>query len=189
MPSEPHRSPHPHLPQHASDAERPARQGGGQLGAEKAEALLSARLAPDMFPLATQIRFASSRPMTGRGACAAKSTRRTSRISSTKAERWRASRHPGGGPPPHRSGDGASRQLRPRCARRRSGGRSDRPRPANGHDLRHDARRFARDWALSQIYFHVMAAYAILRNEELRDRQARLLCPYMFAYLRADEPS
>jgi hypothetical protein len=29
-----------------------------QLGADKAEALLSARLAPDMFPLATQLRFA-----------------------------------------------------------------------------------------------------------------------------------
>ena len=29
-----------------------------QLGPEKAEALLSARMAPDMFPLATQIRFA-----------------------------------------------------------------------------------------------------------------------------------
>ena len=30
-----------------------------QLGAERAEALLSARLAPDMFPLATQVRFAA----------------------------------------------------------------------------------------------------------------------------------
>ena len=29
-----------------------------QLGADKAGALLSARLAPDMYPLATQIRFA-----------------------------------------------------------------------------------------------------------------------------------
>ena len=29
-----------------------------QLGAEGAQALLSARLAPDMFPLATQVRFA-----------------------------------------------------------------------------------------------------------------------------------
>jgi hypothetical protein len=36
-----------------------------QLGGDKAEALLSARLAPDMFPLATQIRFAALQALDG----------------------------------------------------------------------------------------------------------------------------
>ena len=40
-----------------------------QLGADAAEALLSARLAPDMCPLATQLRFAACRPRKRRCGC------------------------------------------------------------------------------------------------------------------------
>jgi hypothetical protein len=40
-------------------------KAGAQLGAEKAEALLSARLAPDMFPLATRIPFAALQVLDG----------------------------------------------------------------------------------------------------------------------------
>ena len=36
-----------------------------QLGADQAEALLSARLAPDMWPLATQLRFAAVQAQDG----------------------------------------------------------------------------------------------------------------------------
>ena len=37
-------------------------------------------------------------------------------------------------------------------------------------DLTHQ--QFARDWALGQFYFHVMAAYAILRKEGVRSASA-----------------
>jgi hypothetical protein len=44
--------------------------------------------------------------------------------------------------------------------------------------------QFARDWALGQFYFHVMAAYAILRKDGVEIGKADYV-PHMFAYLRA----
>lgn len=38
---------------------------------------------------------------------------------------------------------------------------------------------YARDWALPQFYFHVVTAYAILRNQGDRDRQGRLRPAYV----------
>jgi hypothetical protein len=43
--------------------------------------------------------------------------------------------------------------------------------------------QFARDWALGQFYFHVMAAYAVLRKEGIEIGKADYV-PHMFAYLR-----
>jgi hypothetical protein len=42
---------------------------------------------------------------------------------------------------------------------------------------------FARDWALAQFYFHLMAAYAILRHHKIDLGKADYV-PYMFAHLR-----
>ena len=44
--------------------------------------------------------------------------------------------------------------------------------------------QFARDWALGQFNFHVMAAYAILRKEGVEIGKADYV-PHMFGYLRA----
>jgi hypothetical protein len=49
-----------------------------------AEALLAARLAPDMFPLATQIRFACVQAQEGSSACRGGTFRRRCRPSSMK---------------------------------------------------------------------------------------------------------
>ena len=43
--------------------------------------------------------------------------------------------------------------------------------------------QYARDWALPQFYFHVMTAYAILRNQGVEIGKADYV-PHMFAYLR-----
>jgi len=43
--------------------------------------------------------------------------------------------------------------------------------------------QFVRDWALGQFYFHLMAAYAILRKEGIGIGKADYV-PHMFAYLR-----
>ena len=45
--------------------------------------------------------------------------------------------------------------------------------------------QFARDWALGQFTFHVMAAYAILRKEGVAIGKADYV-PHMFAYLRGE---
>ena len=44
--------------------------------------------------------------------------------------------------------------------------------------------QFARDWALGQFYFHVMAAYTILRKEGVEIGKAHYV-PHMFAFLRS----
>lgn len=43
--------------------------------------------------------------------------------------------------------------------------------------------QYARDWALAQFYFHMVTAYAILRNQGLEIGKADYV-PHMFAYLR-----
>jgi hypothetical protein len=45
--------------------------------------------------------------------------------------------------------------------------------------------QFARDWALGQFYFHIMAAYAILRKEGVEIGK-RDYVPHMFGYLRGE---
>ena len=43
--------------------------------------------------------------------------------------------------------------------------------------------QYARDWALPQFYFHVVTAYAILRHQGVEIGKADYV-PHMFAYLR-----
>jgi len=45
--------------------------------------------------------------------------------------------------------------------------------------------QYARDWALPQFYFHVVTAYAILRQQGVAIGKAEYV-PHMFAYLRPD---
>lgn len=44
--------------------------------------------------------------------------------------------------------------------------------------------QYARDWALPQFYFHLVSAYAILRNSGVELGKADYV-PHMFAYLQA----
>lgn len=44
--------------------------------------------------------------------------------------------------------------------------------------------QYARDWALPQFYFHIVIAYAILRNQGIQIGKADYV-PHMFAYLRS----
>lgn len=45
--------------------------------------------------------------------------------------------------------------------------------------------QYARDWALPQFYFHIITAYAILRNQGVEIGKADYV-PHMFAYLRRE---
>ena len=157
-----------------------------QLGSEGAEALLSARLAPDMFPLATQIRFACvqaqeaplrllGRPLHG--------------LDELLDEGRNGGEQPG-------TLAGARARIEEALAflaglddGALDSGAADRPLElALPMGLTFDvtAEQLARDWALPQFYFHVMSAYAILRKEGVQIGKADYV-PYMFAYLRKDE--
>lgn len=136
-------------------------------GTDGADALMAARLAPDMFPLATQVRFACVQALEplyrlrdlpfpeligemlaeGRAADAAPGTLAAARarIAETLA---------------------VLRAVEPDAL--------DRPAEAplahslpSGMVFDLTAAGYARDWALAQFFFHLMTAYAILRHAGL----------------------
>src|SRR3546814_10317380 len=133
--------------------------------AEQAEALLSVRLAPDMFPLATQIRFSCVQAIEG--------------VFRLKGEAF----------PPlveilldegrnadDRAGTMADAQARIDETLALVESQAATLADANpGRSIAHSlptcmifdltVEQYARDWAIAQFYFHVMTAYAIMRNQ------------------------
>jgi len=154
-----------------------------QLGQSQAEALLSGRLAPDMFPLATQIRFAcvqaQEAPMRLMG-------RPLEPLNELLDEGRNAGERPGTMAQARARIDGALGFLdslgddaldqTPEVQALML----DLP---NGMTFDLTREQFARDWALGQFYFHVMTAYAILRKEGVEIGKADYV-PHMFLYLR-----
>ncbi|MEZ6024197.1 MAG: DUF1993 domain-containing protein [Hyphomonadaceae bacterium] len=148
-----------------------------------ADALMAARLAPDMFPLSTQIRFACLQAYEGGyrlqhqafapvldevleegrngGAAPGTVADALARIDETLAYLDSLS--------PTALDDGATRALALELPM--------------GLAFDFDGERYARDWALPQFYFHVMTAYAILRHEGVELGKADYVA-HMFAYLR-----
>jgi uncharacterized protein len=132
---------------------------------DEADALLTARLAPDMFPLSTQVRFACVQAQEGmfrlRGRAFPDS------IEILLNEGRNAS---------ERSGSIADARARIDetisvvTALAEEATDVD-PNSPIAHSLPSgmifdlSAERYARDWALPQFYFHIMIAYAILRSE------------------------
>jgi hypothetical protein len=132
---------------------------------DKAEALLVARLAPDMFPLATQIRFACVQAQEGmfrlRGEAFPPSIEILLNEGRAGAEQ-----------------PGSIAEARARIAETVAiveAAAVDVPGMDLGAPIAHalpqgmvfdlTAEQYVRDWALPQFYFHVMAAYAILRAQ------------------------
>jgi hypothetical protein len=124
-------------------------------GHAKGEALLQARLAEDMFPLATQIRFTLDQVVTalnrlGNAGAAANDSEITTFAEAhariTAARELVANTDPATWPA---SGDMVEFTL------------------PNGMAFAMQAHEYCRDWATPQFYFHLMAAYAILRAEGL----------------------
>lgn len=147
------------------------------------EALLSARLAPDMFPLATQIRFACVQ--------AHEAVHRLSGqpFPDELHELLDEGRNAG-----DRPGSLAEAQARIDQTLALLGGLApgalDGPpeRPiahelGNGMIFDFTAEQYARDWAIGQFYFHVMTAYAILRSQGVELGKADFI-PHMLSQLR-----
>ncbi len=154
-----------------------------QMPETEAEALLLAHLAPDMFPLSTQIRFACVQAQE----CAHRlqGLPFPASIGELLDEGRVASESPG-------SMADAQARIGDTIAMLEA-------LPAGAQDLDPDSRlvhelpngmvfdltagQYARDWAVAQFYFHVMTAYAILRSQGVALGKADYI-PHLLPHLR-----
>ncbi|TKD51412.1 DUF1993 domain-containing protein [Sphingomonas baiyangensis] len=148
-----------------------------------ADALMAARLAPDMFPLATQIRFVCVQAIEG---VARLSDQPLPALHATLLGEGRAA-----GDAPGSIADAQARIAETIALLAALGpdALDSDPDRALAHALPNGmvfdltAQQYARDWALPQFYFHLMAAYAILRAEGVALGKADFV-QHMFGYLR-----
>lgn len=143
---------------------------------EKDEALLAARLAEDMFPLHTQIRFTLDQVVTalnrlGNAGAVADDSDITSfaeaRARIAAARELVANTDPATWPA---SGETVDFTL------------------PNGMAFAMQAHEYCRDWATPQFYFHLMAAYAILRAEGVALGKIDYV-GYMMRYMKQPAPT
>ncbi|MEY4237435.1 MAG: hypothetical protein RL339_36 [Pseudomonadota bacterium] len=145
---------------------------GKAAGSEQGEALLQARLAPDMLPLATQVRFT------------------TQQVYNTLNRAY--GRNHAGADTDHGSLAEARAHLaevRALIAETRKGEplaegamvEFDLP---NGMAFAMTVSDYVRDWAMPQFHFHLMTAYAILRHAGLAIGKADYM-GYMMQHLKA----
>jgi len=150
---------------------------------ETAETLLSARLAPDMFPLSTQIRFACLQVQ--EATYRLKGEAFPPSFDELVNEGRNAGEQPG-------TIAGAQARIAETIALLDSLGTGaldgDEDRPIaheipNGMIFDLTAQQYARDWALPQFYFHLMTAYTILRSEGVALGKVDYI-PHMFPFIR-----
>lgn len=150
-----------------------------------AQALLSARLAPDMFPLSTQIRFACVQAQ--EAVFRLRGDTFPASITALVEEGRNAGQRPG-------SLSDAQARIAETIALLESlapGALDVSPDSAVAHELPNGmvfdftAEQYARDWTLAQFYFHLMAAYSILRGANVELGKADYVS-HLFAYLRPE---
>lgn len=156
-----------------------------QMPKAKAEVLLSAHLAPDMFPLSTQIRFVCLQAQEAvfrlRGEAFPES------LDELVNEGRNAGEQPGSLSDAQARIDEAIALLDGLAPNALD---TD-PDKSIAHELPGGmvfdltAEQYARDWALAQFYFHLMTAYAILRSEEVELGKTDYI-PHMLTYLRPE---
>jgi hypothetical protein len=157
-----------------AQAERPGAQ---------AQKLLAARLAPDMFPLSTQVRFACVQAQ--EGIHRLNGTAFPPSLQELLDEGRNAGEHPG-----------TMADALVRIDETVALVTSLAPEPMDPDERRPiahvlpagmvfdlTAAQFARDWALPQFYFHVMTAYAILRSQGIGLGKVDYVA-HMLGYLR-----
>jgi len=150
---------------------------------EAADALLAARHAPDMFPLPTQVRFACVQAF--EGVCRLRGQDFLATVAILLDEGRSGGEHPG-----------SIADARMRIAETIAFVEAAAAQPATldaAMSIAHalpggmvfdlTADQYARDWALPQFYFHVMASYTILRVAGA-DLGKAYYVAHMFGYLR-----
>jgi len=154
-----------------------------QVPTEEAEALLSARLAPDMYPLASQVRFACLQ------AQEAWFRLKGEPLPESLTELAAAGRAGGDEPlslaDAHACVDRALAFLACLAADELDACADNAVaiELPNGMAFDLTGDQYARDWALPQFYFHLNTAYAILRHKGIDLGKADYV-KHMFAYLR-----
>jgi hypothetical protein len=153
-----------------------------------AEALLVARLAPDMFPLATQIRFACVQAQEGLLRLYGQSFPPELKV--LLDEGRNGAEQPG-------TLAQAQTRIRETLDRIKTIPTDGFP-LTEGETVAHElpqglvfdftAEQFIRDWALPQFYFHVMTAYAILRAQGVELGKADYVA-HVLPCLRSGAPS
>lgn len=154
---------------------------------DKAEALLAARLAPDMFPLSTQIRFACVQAQEGMARLRQQPLPPS--VATLLDEGRNAAEHPGS------LADARTRIAETIALVQQAATDAPAIDPATpiAHALPQGmifdltAEQYARDWALPQFYFHLVTAYAILRAQGIDLGKADYVA-HMFQYLRPNTP-
>ncbi len=151
----------------------------------EADALLTARLAPDMFPLATQVRFACVQ------AYEAVSRLKGEALPVMVNELLEDGRN--AGEQPGTLADAQARitatlsmleALAPDALDVEPGRELVHELP-NGMIFDFTAEQYIRDWVLPQFYFHVMTAYAILRSEGIQLGKADYVA-HLFPFIRPE---
>lgn len=136
-----------------------------QMPGGEADALLSARLAPGMFPLSTQVRFACVQAQEGMFRLQGRAFPDTVEILLNEGRN--VAEHPGSVTDARARIDETISVVAALAAE----GTDVDPNTSIAHSLPTGmifdltAEEYARDWALAQFYFHLMTAYAILRSE------------------------
>jgi hypothetical protein len=150
----------------------------------EAEALLSARLASDMFPLSTQIRFACVQ--------AQEAVHRLRGLPFPGSIGELLDEGRGAGESPGSIADAQARigdtvamlEALPADALDVDPNSRIVHELPNGMVFDLTAGQYARDWTVAQFYFHVMTAYAILRNQGVELGKADYI-PHLLPHLRS----
>lgn len=154
---------------------------------EDTETLLLAKLAPDMFPLSTQIRFACLQ--VHEAVFRLRGEAFPAYFEELLDEGRSAADVPG-------TIAGAKARIAETLALLENlasdalGGDDERPIAhaiPNGMIFDLTALQYVRDWALPQFYFHLMASYTILRSSGVSLGKADYI-PHMFPFLRPETP-
>ena len=151
-----------------------------------AETLLIARLAPDVFPLSTQIRFACVQAQEGMFRLLGQAFPPS--IEVLLDEGRNAADRPGS------VADARARIAETIAILEAADVPELDPATPIAHALPQGmvfdltAEQYVRDWALPQFYFHVMTAYAILRSQAVELGKADYVA-HMFPYLRPAPPA
>jgi hypothetical protein len=159
-------------------AKAEARSPGGD-----ADAILLARLAPDMFPLSTQVRFACVQAQEGVFRLHQRPLPDTVKV--LLDEGRNAAERPGSIADARARIDETVEIVKTLAAEAPAVDPSMPIVHALPAGMIFDltAEQYVRDWTLPQFYFHVMTAYAILRSEGVDLGKADYVA-HMFAYLR-----
>lgn len=154
-----------------------------QLPEGEAEALLSARLAPDMFPLSTQVRFACLQAQ--EAVFRLREEPFPERLKTLIREGQNAGERPGSIAEAQTRISEALSFLDGLDADALDAGaqRGIAIELPNGMIFDMTGEQYARDWAIPQFYFHLMTAYAILRNRKIELGKADYV-QHAFGYLR-----